>query len=284
MSLLDKLERFQPETKRKFLVKVNVRNIVKKSHIKEESILERIKPLSKVEFQILQKSPIVSEREIKEVPISFSEKEKEDYEIFSKRVFEKEIESRRRKHHELDEEDKELVDTIEENIDVFEEEREKENEEREEEEKIKIKQGEEEEEEEEEGEGEGEKEKEGEGEGEKEGEKPKKASKTRKTRGKKGESEEEENVTDFLSVKIGKTIVADRIRAPEKIIMKASPYYMNNRKLFIQKLATILTPYRERVQSAESEISCDNIRKEGVDLDLLTHQEIVREYLNLYTT
>jgi hypothetical protein len=279
MNVLDKLERFGPETKRKFLVKINVKNMIKKSHVKEESILERIKPVSKVEIQILQKSPMVSEKEIKEVAISDVEKEKQDYEIFSERMLEKEIESRR-KHHKLDDEDEELIETIEENIEVFEERESKEKEEEEEEEEEKEEEEEEKEEEEEEKERESDEESEKEKEKEKE-EKPKKARKTRKTYGRKEGSEEE--VADFLSVKIGKTIVSDRIPPSEKIIMKASPHYMNNRKLFIQKLATILGPYREKLQSSETEISCDNLRKEGVDLDLLTHQEIVRDYLNLYT-
>ena len=260
MSLLDKLERFEPETKKKFLVKINIKNNIKKSHINEDSILERIKPLSKVEIQLLQKSPIIREKEIREVRISDVEKERKDYETFTEKVLEKEVESRIIVH-ELEPEDKELIEDIEENIDVLEKEEKKEREVEE------VEEGEREE-----------KELEKEEEGEKE--KEKKARKTRKVR---EERTKGEITGDYLSVQIGDVIVSDRIPKPEKIIMKASPYYMNNRKLFIQKLATILAPYRERLQDSESEISCDNIRKEGVDLDLLTHQEIVRDYLNLYT-
>lgn len=293
MSLLDKLERFAPETKKKFLVKVNIRNNIKKSHINEESILEKIKPVSKIEFQILQKTPRIHEPEIKEVTVSDVQSEKEDYAIFSEKVLEKEIESRR-KIHDLEDEDKELVETIEKDLDVLEkveEEREKEprkirksekgkKKEIEEIEKIESEETESEEEKTEKIEEreleEGEIYEEKEESEEKEKEKGKKGRKTRKLA-------LTEETSEFLSVKIGDTILSDRIPKSERIVMKASPYYMNNRKLFIQKLATILAPYRDKLQTSESEISCDNIRKEGFDLDLLTHQEIVRDYLNLYT-
>jgi len=275
MSLLDKLERFQPATKKKFLVKVNIKNNIKKSHVKEDAILERIKHLSKVEIQLLQKSPIVSEKEIKEYSISDVEREKGDYEKFTQNVLEKDIKSRRIRF-EIDDEDKELMDDIEEDINIIEKEGE-EKEEREEEEREE-KEGDEKEREEKEGDEKEEKE-------EKQGiETSKKPRKTRKLKiVTKDKIEEPDKTTQYLTVQIGKTIVSDRIPRSEKIVMRASPHYMNNRKLFIQKLATIFAPYREKLRSSKSEISCENIRKEGVDLDLLTHQEIVRDYLNLYT-
>jgi hypothetical protein len=271
MSLLDKLERFKPETKKQFLVKINIKNNIKKSHINEDFILEKIKPLSKVEIQLLQKSPIITEKEIREVRISDVEKENEHYETFTENVLKKDLESRITSH-ELEPKDKKLIQEFEENIDLLEKEVEE----------VEREEGEKEVEESESEEGEKELEKEEEVEEVEEGEKgkEKKARKTRKVREERNEGEITGN---YLSVKIGDVIVSDRIPKPEKIIMRASPYYMNNRKLFIQKLATILAPYRGKVQSSESEISCDNIRKEGVDLDLLTHQEIVRDYLNLYT-
>ena len=94
---------------------------------------------------------------------------------------------------------------------------------------------------------------------------------------------EEVPVSNFLQVKIGKTIIKDRLPPSEKIIMRASPHYMNNRKLFVQKLATIFTPYREKIQSNQAEISCEDTRKENIEFELLTHQQVVRDYLNLYT-
>ena len=98
---------------------------------------------------------------------------------------------------------------------------------------------------------------------------------------------EEPRVRDFLKVKIGKTILQDRLPPRERIIMRTSPYYMNNRKKFIQNLSTVFASEIQKLaknkREGAEEISCENTRKEGNDISLLTHQEVVRDYLNLYT-
>ena len=67
----------------------------------------------------------------------------------------------------------------------------------------------------------------------------------------------------------------------EKIIVKAPSYYMNNRRIFIQKLTELFKPYQKDLLSSEGTVSCDATRSD--EFDLLTHQKIVRDYLNLYT-
>jgi hypothetical protein len=57
---------------------------------------------------------------------------------------------------------------------------------------------------------------------------------------------------------------------------------MNNRRQFVQKIAKTFQPYSERILAKANEITCAN-RDQNVDFDLLTHQLVVREYLNLYT-
>ena len=226
----------------------------KKSHLDRESILERLSTFSKTEVQLLNKSPIVKEATIIPYTISESEKELGNYETFSKNVLEKDIESRKRK------------------IDL---EKESESEEKESESEEKESESEEKESESEEKESESE---------EKESESEEKGKK-RKARKLQEPTviTEEAPVSNFLQVKIGKTIIKDRLPQSEKIIMRASPHYMNNRKLFVQKLATIFTPYREKIQSNQAEISCEDTRKENIEFELLTHQQVVRDYLNLYT-
>ena len=64
--------------------------------------------------------------------------------------------------------------------------------------------------------------------------------------------------------------------------MKSSAYYMNNRKMFIQKVNELFKPYKKDLLNANENISCDT-RKMTNDFDLLTHQKVVRDYLNLYT-
>jgi hypothetical protein len=68
---------------------------------------------------------------------------------------------------------------------------------------------------------------------------------------------------------------------PEKHIVRVSPYYMNNRKLFIENMSQLFKPYKEELLKGEEKISC--VREENEEFKLLTHQKVVRDYLNLYT-
>ena len=75
-------------------------------------------------------------------------------------------------------------------------------------------------------------------------------------------------------------------RLPKKsppIIIKVSSYYMNNREIFINFINSLFEPYRQELQSNKENISCDDIGNTGSDFSLLTHQKIVRDYMNLYT-
>jgi hypothetical protein len=88
---------------------------------------------------------------------------------------------------------------------------------------------------------------------------------------------------DLTTAVIRTQKVADRLpKEREKNIIVAPPYYMNNRKLFIQKLNKILQPREQELLEKTEEVNCD--RKSGSDdFSLLSHQRIVRDYLNLYT-
>ena len=77
--------------------------------------------------------------------------------------------------------------------------------------------------------------------------------------------------------------VAERLpKEREKIIIKAPSYYMDNRKIFIQKISNLFNPYRQDLLSDKNTVSCDT-QSQNTEFDLLTHQKIVRDYLNLYT-
>lgn len=87
---------------------------------------------------------------------------------------------------------------------------------------------------------------------------------------------------DLTTAMIRTQKVIDRLpKEREKNIIIAPPYYMNNRKLFIQKMAALFEPRRKELIANTENISCD--RSQSVGFDLLTHQKIVRDYLNLYT-
>ena len=54
--------------------------------------------------------------------------------------------------------------------------------------------------------------------------------------------------------------------------LKTSTYYLNNRKLFIEKLEKLFTDYKIKAQNNPT-----------IDNELLLHQKIAREYLNIYS-
>jgi hypothetical protein len=109
-------------------------------------------------------------------------------------------------------------------------------------------------------------------------EKPKRGRKPKN----KGEEEPQVNV-DLTTAIINNMNVKDRLpKEREKRILSTSTFYMNNRKIFIQKLAELFKTYRLDLQKNEDNISCE-ARSQNDEFDLLTHQKVVRDYLNLYT-
>ena len=85
-----------------------------------------------------------------------------------------------------------------------------------------------------------------------------------------------------LEQAIGDTILKSRLPEKEKkVLIRANAYYMNNREVFINFINALFKPYKEEIQKNESTLSCD--RPLDSKFTLLTHQKIVRDYLNLYT-
>ena len=84
------------------------------------------------------------------------------------------------------------------------------------------------------------------------------------------------------SEKLTKTNMIARLPKPTRIVMKTSPYYMTNRKLYIQKIRELFNPYSAEIEKMSENITCSS-EVENVDFALLTHQKIVRDYLNLYS-
>jgi hypothetical protein len=83
------------------------------------------------------------------------------------------------------------------------------------------------------------------------------------------------------NVKIGKKALVARLPKREKFVLKTSDFYMNNRKLYIQKIAELFKPYKKEILDSTDKASCDASTK--IDFKLMTHQKVVRDYLNLYT-
>ena len=74
------------------------------------------------------------------------------------------------------------------------------------------------------------------------------------------------------------------LRLPEKkpnVLLKAPTYFMNNRKVFISKINSLFSKYKEELTSDEQTFSCDS--GASSEFNMLTHQKIVRDYINIYT-
>jgi hypothetical protein len=67
------------------------------------------------------------------------------------------------------------------------------------------------------------------------------------------------------------------------VLIKVSSYYMNDREIFVNFINSLFEPYRKEISENKEGISCDNIGKTTTNFSLLTHQKIVRDYINLYT-
>ena len=75
-------------------------------------------------------------------------------------------------------------------------------------------------------------------------------------------------------------------RLPEKkpkVNYKVSSYYMNNREIFVNFINSTFEPYRDQVLDDSAQMSCEDLSNSSGDYSLLTHQKLVRDYLNLYT-
>ena len=100
---------------------------------------------------------------------------------------------------------------------------------------------------------------------------------------KKGHKVKVRTLTDVPSSKIviGDTLLSERLwPKQEDINIRAASYYMNNRKIFINFIDALFQKYREDLEEEGKDLSCD--RSVGA-FSLMTHQSIVRDYINLYT-
>jgi len=82
---------------------------------------------------------------------------------------------------------------------------------------------------------------------------------------------------------IGDTPMQQRLPQIPEFDVKVSSYYMNNREIFVNFINGLFETYKDDLLDESNDITCEDIGKETGDLSLLTHQKIVREYMNLYT-
>jgi hypothetical protein len=86
-----------------------------------------------------------------------------------------------------------------------------------------------------------------------------------------------------LMIDIGDTSLKERLPVTPNFNVKVSSYYMNNREIFVNFINNLFEPYREQLLDDTKGISCEDIGKDTGEIGLLTHQKIIRDYMNLYT-
>jgi hypothetical protein len=86
-----------------------------------------------------------------------------------------------------------------------------------------------------------------------------------------------------LMIQIGDTPLEKRLPPIPIYDVKVSSYYMNNREIFVNFINGLFEPYKEDLLDESKDITCDDIGKDTGEVSLLTHQKIVRDYMNLYT-
>ena len=83
-------------------------------------------------------------------------------------------------------------------------------------------------------------------------------------------------------VVIGDEIISNRLpEEQEHIKIRASEYFMNNREIFINFMSSLFGPYKEQLMIEEGQATCE--RDDNAPFSTMSHQNIVRDYLNLYT-
>jgi hypothetical protein len=77
-------------------------------------------------------------------------------------------------------------------------------------------------------------------------------------------------------------LYTDITKPKKQTIQKASTYYMTNRGMFIQKLNGLFKSHAEEMaRISDEDVSCE--KRATKDFETLTHQKIVRDYINLYS-
>ena len=67
-----------------------------------------------------------------------------------------------------------------------------------------------------------------------------------------------------------------------KYNMQVSSYYLNNREIFVNFINKLFEPFKEQLEKERKKITCDTLNDQGTETTLLTHQEIISEYMSVY--
>jgi hypothetical protein len=65
------------------------------------------------------------------------------------------------------------------------------------------------------------------------------------------------------------------------VLIKTDKYYLNNREIFVNFINSLFAPYKEELKEMEKSVTCETSSDDK--FNILTHQKIVRDYMNEYT-
>lgn len=79
--------------------------------------------------------------------------------------------------------------------------------------------------------------------------------------------------------------MVERLPQPKQHVdIKVSSYYMNNREIFVNFINSLFQPYRDQIINDTTPITCESMNQKTTgEISLLTHQKLVRDYMNMYT-
>jgi len=90
------------------------------------------------------------------------------------------------------------------------------------------------------------------------------------------------DIPDREMIPFGKTSFRDRMPQQREVTVSVPSFYMNNRKMFVQVINGLFDGYKQNLLDESQNVSCDTLHS-GSNISLMTHQQIVRDYMNLYT-
>uniref|UniRef100_A0A6C0BV61 Helicase ATP-binding domain-containing protein n=1 Tax=viral metagenome TaxID=1070528 RepID=A0A6C0BV61_9ZZZZ len=79
--------------------------------------------------------------------------------------------------------------------------------------------------------------------------------------------------------------MVERLPQPKQHVdIKVSSYYMNNREIFVNFINSLFQPYRDQIINDSNPVTCESMNQKTTgEIALLTHQKLVRDYMNMYT-
>ena len=104
-----------------------------------------------------------------------------------------------------------------------------------------------------------------------------------KKRGRKKKTDDKIIIQDqhISDIHINDVAINDRLPKSTPFSLNTSQFYMDNRKMFIQKMNELFKNYFNEIKDDNNKITCNT--ESNPKFELLTHQKVIRDYLNLYT-